>query len=410
MNLDQEDVSVKKSISRNQQIPCAIVISIDSMPGLQAARILAGKKIPVIALAKDPKHHSCRTNVCEEIIITNTESEQLITTLVEIGPTFSHRPVLFPCQDTDVLLISRYRNKLEKWYHIVLPEPDVVEILMDKMRFHGWAETHGFPVPQTCIVNNNGQLEEMIPRLTFPCLLKPTKRTPAWIEHTSSKAFIISDKDELLSVFDRHKQWADSFVVQQLIEGDDTTLYSCNCYFDRNALPKVTFIARKIRQWPPRTGQSCLGEECKNDVVLNVSLDVFKKANFRGLGYLEMKYDTKTQKHYIIEPNIGRPTGRSAIAEAGGVELLYTMYRDAIGQPILEESKQTYTGVKWIHLLRDLQSSFYYWREGELTLKEWCKSIRGKKAYAIFSWSDPLPFLSALWAGFLHVVFSKNKT
>ena len=401
-------MSLKKSISRNHRVPYAIVISLDSMPGLQAARILAGKKVPVIALAKDPKHHSCRTKVCKEIITTDTESGQLITTLEEMGPTFTHRPVLFPCQDTDVLLVSRHRQKLEKWYHIVLPEPDVVEMLMDKMRFYAFAEKNSFPVPQTCIVKNKEQLQEMIPSLTFPCLLKPTMRTPEWIEHTASKAFIVADKDDLLSVFDRHEKWADSFVVQQLIEGDDTTLYSCNCYFDRNSIPKAMFIARKIRQWPPRTGQSCLGEECKNDVVLNVSLDVFKKVNFQGLGYLEMKYDKKSRKHYIIEPNIGRPTGRSAIAEAGGVELLYTMYCDAVGKAVPENSKQTYTGVKWIHILRDLQSAFYYWREGELTLKEWWKSARGKKAYAIFSWSDPRPFVSAFWAGFRTIVFSKK--
>ena len=40
------------------------------------------------------------------------------------------------------------------------------------------------------------------------------------------------------------------------------------------------------------------------------------------LGYVEAKRDVRTGRHYLIEPNIGRPTGRSAIAEAGGVELL----------------------------------------------------------------------------------------
>jgi len=401
---------LKASTSRNHPIPCAIVISIDSMPGLQAARILAKKEIPVIALAKDPKHHSCRTNVCEEIITTDTESEQLITTLAEIGPTFNHKPVLFPCQDTDVLLVSRRRKKLEEWYHIVLPEPDVVEMLMDKVCFYAFAEEHSFPIPKTRVISNREQLEEVIPSLVFPCLLKPTMRTPEWIEHTASKAFIIPDEEELLSVFDRYQEWAEAFVVQQLIEGDDTTLYSCNCYFDRNSIPKATFIARKIRQWPPRTGQSCLGEECRNDVVLNVSLDVFREVKFQGLGYLEMKYDKKSQKYYIIEPNIGRPTGRSAIAEAGGVELLYTMYCDSIDEPIPDGSIQKYVGVKWIHILRDVQSAFYYWREGELTFKQWWKSIRGKKAYAILSWSDPLPFLSAFWQGFRIILFPKNST
>jgi predicted ATP-grasp superfamily ATP-dependent carboligase len=397
------------SVSRNHKEPFAVVVSIDSMPGLQTARILADKKIPVIAIAKDAKHHSCRTNVCEEIIITDTESDKLIKKLIEIGPTFNSKAVLFPCQDTDVLLVSRHRAKLEHWYHIALPANETVEMLMDKMRFHEFAKKNSFPVPQTYIINSDGELEKAIQRLKYPCLLKPTIRTPEWIAHSEIKAFKLLNKETLLSTYNQHKDFAESFVLQQWLEGDDSNLYSMNCYFDRKSTPLVTFIARKIRQWPPRTGQSCLGEECRNDEVLRVSLDVFKKVNYVGLGYLEMKYDLLSKKHYIIEPNIGRPTGRSAIAEAGGVEILYTKYCDLTEKALPQNQVQKYNGVKWIHILRDLQSAFFYQREGQLTIRDWFKSVRGKKAYAIFSWRDPMPFVSATWAGFQEIIQSNHK-
>lgn len=186
-------------------------------------------------------------------------------------------------------------------------------------------------------------------------------------------------------------------MVQEWIEGSDAELYSCNCYFNAESEPLVTFVARKLRQWPPRTGTSCLGEEIRNDVVLEETLSLFRDVNYRGLGYVEMKRDVRTGKHYIIEPNIGRPTGRSAIAEAGGVELLYTMYCDAVGRPLPENREQTYKGVKWIYWRRDLQSALYYWRRNELTLKEWWQSWRGRKGYAVFSWRDPVPFWSDLY-------------
>jgi predicted ATP-grasp superfamily ATP-dependent carboligase len=185
-------------------------------------------------------------------------------------------------------------------------------------------------------------------------------------------------------------------MVQDWVEGSDETLYSCNCYFDRDSEPLVSFIARKIRQWPPATGTACISVECRNDEVLEESMRLFRSVGYRGLGYLEMKQDSRTGKHYIIEPNIGRPTGRSAISEAGGVELLYTMYCDAVGLPLPTNREQTYRGVKWIAVRRDLQSSFWYWRRGELTAREWWRSIRGRKAYALFSWRDPLPFWADL--------------
>ena len=158
-------------------------------------------------------------------------------------------------------------------------------------------------------------------------------------------------------------------MVQEWIEGSDANLYSCNCYFNADAVPVVTFIARKLRQWPPETGTSCLGEECRNDVVLEASIRLFRSVGYRGLGYVEMKRDERTGKHYIIEPNIGRPTGRSAIAEAGGVELLYATYCDTLGWPMPANTQQQYGNMKWIYLRRDLQSAFCYWRRGDLTLR-----------------------------------------
>ena len=219
------------------------------------------------------------------------------------------------------------------------------------------------------------------------------------------KALKLSNAEELLGTYNHYKRWTDCFVVQEWIEGSDANLFSCNCYFGINAEPLVTFIARKIRQWPPETGISCLGEECRNDTVLQETLRLFRGLNYRGLGYLEMKRDARTGEYFIVEPNIGRPTGRSAIAEAGGVDLLYAMYCDAVGWPLPDNREQKYRGTKWIHLRKDLQSSFYYWRRGELTLREWWRSRRGTKAFALFSWKDPGPFL-ADWKHALRVYLS----
>jgi D-aspartate ligase len=124
-----------------------------------------------------------------------------------------------------------------------------------------------------------------------------------------------------------------------------------------------------------------------------MTLRLFRAAGYFGLGYVEAKRDVRTGKHYLIEPNIGRPTGRSAIAEAGGVELLFTMYCDQLELPLPAEREQRYGGARWIYWRNDARSAFYYWRRGELTLRQWARSWRGRKAEAVFSWSDPLPFL-----------------
>ena len=61
---------------------------------------------------------------------------------------------------------------------------------------------------------------------------------------------------------------------------------------------------------------------------------------------------------------------------------------------------QTYQGAKWIYLRRDLQAAYAYWKRGDLTFREWLKSMRGKKYYALFSWTDPMPFIEDILVTF----------
>ena len=67
-----------RSPAVNAQKPAAVVIGLDSMQGLQAARILARHSIPVIGISDHPQHPCCRTNVCQEIIFGPTAEEGLI--------------------------------------------------------------------------------------------------------------------------------------------------------------------------------------------------------------------------------------------------------------------------------------------------------------------------------------------
>jgi predicted ATP-grasp superfamily ATP-dependent carboligase len=378
----------------------AVLIGLDSITGLQTARILAGRGVDVIAIAGDHRNFCCRTRVCERIIEADIEGEGLIEVLAGLGRTLEERAVLVPCTDPSVLLISRHRQELERSYHVVLPEPPTVEMLVHKVSFFTYAERAGLAIPPTAVLANGDDAERAAETLRFPVILKPSlKAHPTWRSHFDVKAAKLSTPGELLSAYDRvgGETEAEALIAQQWVESGDASLFSCNCYFDRDSKPLVTFVARKLRQWPPRVGTSSLGEECHNDVVLEETIRLFEGVRFRGLGYLEMKRDGHTGEHFIIEPNVGRPTGRSAIAEAGGVELLYTKYCDAVGLPLPAETEQRYTGAKWVDLVRDFRSAAYYWRRGELTLGEWRRSWSGSKAHAVLSWSDPAPFLGDLW-------------
>jgi D-aspartate ligase len=376
--------------------PSAVVVGLDTITGLQTARILHARGVPVIGLTNDLGHYACRTRACVRVLAADLRGEDVIDALVRLGPELDGRAALFPCTDLAVLLISRHRDRLMPWFHIALPDHQVVETLMDKISFLRHAQDRGLPIPGTVIIEDRADAERAARTLTYPAVLKPPIKSAAWQSFTSAKALPVADGQELLDLYDRVAPWSARFIAQEWIDGGADALYSCNAYFDRATRPLVTFVARKLRQWPPHTGTSSLGEECRNDAVLEETLRLFGGVGYHGLGYLEMKQDARTGRHVIIEPNIGRPTGRSAIAEAGGVELLYTAYCDMVGLPLPAARQQRYVGAKWIDDRRDVQSALYFLRRRQLSPGDWWRSVRGPKWHAVASRSDPQPFLHDL--------------
>jgi D-aspartate ligase len=276
----------RRTVRPTDQSPHAIVVGLDSFTGLQTARILHGRGIPVMGVASNPGHFCCRTKVCERVVVAATTAVNLIPALEDLGAQLPRKAVLVPCADESVLLISQHRLRLEKYYYIQLPDPETVEMLMDKISFYTYAQDAGLSIPLTFLLHNRGEAERAAQKLSYPCILKPPKKSRTWQQNTDTKAFKIARAEELLTTYDCCAGWAEVLLVQQWIEGADADLYSCNCYFGADGQPLVTFIARKLRQWPPETGTSCLGEEVRNDVVLQESIRLFRGVNYRGLGYV----------------------------------------------------------------------------------------------------------------------------
>lgn len=385
-------------MSRPEPRPPAVVVGLDCITGLQSARLLAQRGVPVIAIAADRSHFCARTRVTDRIIGAPTAGEPLLRALEKLGPQLPAPGTAFllPCTDAAVWTISQARERLADHYRFVLPEHDVVNRLMDKVLFAEHAQRSGLPIPPTRILHSRDDALRAAETLDFPAVLKPALKTREWVFNTSVKVFRVEGGAELLETYDRVAPWSSELIAQSWVAGGEDALFSCNAYFDRSGRPLVTFVARKIRQWPPDTGTSCLGIEVRDDAVLKATVDLFTSVAYSGLAYLEVKRDSRDGRYAIIEPNLGRPTGRSAIAERGGVELLLTAYCDALGLPLPGERKQLYRGVKWIHWRHDLQAAAVRMRRGELTPAEWWRSVRGPSIEAVASLRDPLPFVAEL--------------
>jgi D-aspartate ligase len=378
---------------QSADLPPAIVIGLDDIRGVYAARTLACRGVPVIGIAKRRGSYGSRTNVCREIVYADPTSTKLFEVLHSLATGLSRGAVLIPCFDQIVVHISRNRHVLDPKFLVALPPSQVVHTLTDKVAFYAYAAKNGFPVPETHVLFERSDAELVARHIAYPCVLKPpSSKTVTWLEATHLKAFRVETPRELLRLYDLFCHAATPLIVQQWIAGTDSDLYACISYFDRSAYPLVVFVSRKLRQWPPMTGEISLGQECRNDFVATESTRLLQGLNYHGLAYVEFKRDARTGEHFIIEPNVGRPAVRSGLVEASGVELLFTMYCDLVGLPLPDARKQTYENRKWLYLRRDLLAAIHYWRQGDLAPRAWIESLRGPKSLALFSLADPKPF------------------
>lgn len=370
----------------------AVVVGLDNITGLQTARILHARGVSVTGVATSRRHFGARTNACAEVLVSELSDEALIPCLQELGRRLGGTAVLLPCTDQAVAVLSRNRGRLQEWFRLPLARHEVVDMLMDKVSFARYAAEVGLPIPRTEVLTSRADALAVSAGLPYPSVVKPPAKSAQWEQHVGAKGIKVLDPGQLMDVYDRVAAWAPQLLVQEWVEGGEGNLLSCNCYFDAQGNARVTFVARKLRQWPPGIGTSASGEECRDDEVLATTVQLFGDAGFHGLAYLELKRDARTGRLVIIEPNVGRPTGRSAIAEAGGVELVYTAYCDALGLPLPDAGPQRYIGTKWLDLRRDLQAMVVARRRGELTITQWFGSVRGPTAHAIWSSRDPVPF------------------
>jgi predicted ATP-grasp superfamily ATP-dependent carboligase len=352
----------------------------------------------VIGLASNVKHYCARTRVVRRVIDSPTSGAGLIATLERLADELPPPGIayLVGCSDGAVLTLSENRDRIPDVFKWVLPDHEVLTKLADKAAFAQHAAVHDLSVPPTMILRTPEDAERAASDLSFPAVLKPSIKTPTWHRNAVEKVLPVHKPEDLLPLYRRTVAWSPTLVVQSWVEGGEDDLFTPNFYYGRDGRMLVSFVNRKIRQWPIDRGYGCLAVEVRNDAVLRVARELFESVAYKGLAYVEIKRDARTETYAIIEANIGRPTGHSAIAERGGVELLFTAYADAVGLPLPSAREQHYRGVKWIYWRKDVQAAAMRWKQGHLTLAQWWKSVRGPSVEAIGSIRDPLPFVAEL--------------
>jgi D-aspartate ligase len=367
-------------------LPPAVVIGTGTT-GLSIARALGRHGVPVIGVDDQRVSYTSYSGAFEFLRYEKLYELEVIDFLSELASALPHKPALFCSGDEHVLLLSRHGQNLKEKYFFELPDPENVEVLMYKHLFSEVASRKGWPIPQTHYCESMEELQRILPDIEFPVILKPHLKNRQMRTFSPQKSFRCSSREELVASYALLSQWEKEVVIQQWIPGGDDEIYFSFHYFDSDLNELITFEGKKIRQHIPECGSTSCAVGVRTPQVTDLSRQILTEMKSVGFCSVEYKRDPRTDKFYIMEPTVGRVNLQVGVAIANDVDIVSRAYFHLIGQPYTADAPATHH-VKWVLIPQDLRSARFYVRRGDLTWKEYVKSLSGPKVFAPLHRSD----------------------
>jgi len=300
--------------------------------------------------------------------------------------------VLFPNNDEIVKLISINREKLRQWYEVPVPSWEIVKKFYYKQNAYRIAESISIPIPK---MYENVNLEELlVSNIKYPIVLKPAFKEE-YYPVAKKKAIRINNQEELIKEYKLMSSIIDhsNIVVQEMIEGGPKKLFSYVTFFDGKKCV-AGMSANRLRQHPMDFGQATTyAESVEIPEIAEMAEKLLREMDYFGIAEVEFMKDDKENVYKFIEIN-GRIWGWHTLAKAAGVNLPYITFQHMTGEKT--EATKPIEDVKWIRLITDIPTVLKEVLSGRMNLKEYLKTMRGKKEYAVFSFKDPFPFFIEL--------------
>ena len=380
---------------RRMNKPVAFILGKYITTGLGVTRNLGEKKIPVLWIDYNPLQAGFLSKYCHGILSSDPKKSEkkFIDLLMLIGEELKDKGVLFPIGDTEVFTILKNEKKLKQYYNIPIAGYKKTKILLNKKIFYSELKKLNITHPKTYMPDDISDLKKIGKKINYPCIVKP-KNSEYFRDAFNKKFFLAESKEQLIKKYKKAISKDQDVLIQEKIPGDARCMYGLNAYFDKNFNSYGMFIYRRIREWPPGSGNGVLIEKSMGKEFEEIVTGLIKAIKFFGILDAEFKIDPRNKKTNLIEIN-PRCWMQISFPSKYGLNLPYIAYLDAIGKKI-KGTKMHDNKIKWVFGYHDILAAFHEMKKHELSFLEWMSTYKGKKQYAIFDWKDPLPFFRYL--------------
>jgi D-aspartate ligase len=351
---------------------------------------LAGIPCAVAARRGGPPRYSRFTCASLDWNYPRSRGEELVDSLIRFGTAQSERPILFYEHDDFLLLVSRFRDRLQRAFRFVIPDAALVEALADKARFQRLARELDLPVPNTCHLRTDAGQSAADIGLRFPVILKPLTRHDRdrpWVGVAgNAKALRVESPAALLQLWPRLSNMKTDFLAQELVPGPETAIESYHVYVDEGGAIAGEFAGKKVRTLPVEYGHSTALMITDTRDVLELGRRLVQRIALRGVAKLDFKR-APSGKLYLLEIN-PRFTLWNHLGAIAGVNIPAMVYADLVGRP-RPAAARAQAGMKWCSLWQDARAA----KAWGVPLHHWIPWVWQCEVKSEFAWDDPMPLL-----------------
>lgn len=395
---------MKKTPNNNLYEGQVLINGADTITGYNAARALYNTGLTVFGHSNSNNSAYSNSRIWKKVY----NGEFNVKTLRDIASEIQKeenskdvKPVLLLSQDMAVEYVASHRDELGMHFAFSLPENNIISRLLDKTIFHSWCINNNIPVPQSYIVDNSTSLSNALKNLNYPLIIKPLVRNYKWDTNYPNSKLICIDNDKDIdnipsNIFDLSKR----FLVQEWIPGKDEDIYFVLVHInEKNNC--VSLTAKKLLQWPVLSGSTAICISIENKYLTNLGEEILKKAGLIGLGSIEFKKHSNTNRYYVIEPTVGRNDYQSYIAPASGINLSLCYALDCLGYSYRTDSSQTQA--IWIDEISSFRALFSSYRKHILTFNI-LSLFKSKIKFATWVQYDPVTFFRIINKLFINKI------
>lgn len=326
--------------------------------------------------------------------------QEAVRSLVRIGEQIGRPCILIPTWDETAVFVAEAYTELSRRFIYPQQDPELARMLVSKKQMYALAKECGIPTAEITVPKSLADVEAFAHSAKFPVLLKGSDGNRLK-RRTNRKMVIVNTPEELIRLYQEMEDPEDpNLMLQEYIPARPGADWMFNGYFNADSNCLVGFSGQKVRQTPVYTGMTSLGICRSNSIVIKRTVDWMKQLGYKGILDIGYRYDHRDGEYKVLDvnPRIGA-TFRLFVGH-DGIDVARALYLDLTGQSVPVSAARE--GRKWMVEL-DLKSCRDYYRDGNLTFREWRDSLRGIEEFGYFRKDDLRPFARFLLAGIRHV-------